>query len=60
MLIIFLIVTLIMIGVIVWVQEGQRRIPVQYGKRVRTMRGNRMMMVGGRAPTCRCASTRPA
>ena len=34
---------------IVWVQEGQRRIPVQYGKRVRTMRGNRMMMVGGQS-----------
>ncbi len=49
MLITFLIVTLIMIGVIVWVQEGQRRIPVQYGKRVRTMRGNRMMMVGGQS-----------
>ncbi len=49
MLIVFLIVTLIMIGVIVWVQEGQRRIPVQYGKRVRTMRGNRMMMVGGQS-----------
>jgi preprotein translocase subunit SecY len=31
------------------VQEGQRRIPVQYGKRVRTMRGNRMMMVGGQS-----------
>ena len=49
MLIMFVIVTLIMIGVIVWVQEGQRRIPVQYGKRVRTMRGNRMMMVGGQS-----------
>jgi len=49
MLITFLLVTLIMIGVIVWVQEGQRRIPVQYGKRVRTMRGNRMMMVGGQS-----------
>jgi preprotein translocase subunit SecY len=34
---------------IVWIQEGQRRIPVQYGKRVRTMRGNRMMMVGGQS-----------
>jgi preprotein translocase subunit SecY len=31
------------------VQEGQRRIPVQYGKRVRTMRGNRLMMVGGQS-----------
>ncbi len=49
MLLTFLVVTLIMIGVIVWVQEGQRRIPVQYGKRVRTMRGNRMMMVGGQS-----------
>jgi preprotein translocase subunit SecY len=49
MLITFLVVTLIMIVVIVWVQEGQRRIPVQYGKRVRTMRGNRMMMVGGQS-----------
>jgi len=49
MLIIFLIVTVIMVIVIVWVQEGQRRIPVQYGKRVRTMRGNRMMMVGGQS-----------
>jgi preprotein translocase subunit SecY len=49
MLLTFLIVTLVMITVIVWVQEGQRRIPVQYGKRVRTMRGNRMMMVGGQS-----------
>ena len=49
MLIIFLLITLITIGVIVWIQEGQRRIPVQYGKRVRTMRGNRMMMVGGQS-----------
>ncbi len=49
MLLVFLIVTVIMIIVIVWVQEGQRRIPVQYGKRVRTMRGNRMMMVGGQS-----------
>jgi preprotein translocase subunit SecY len=49
MMITFIVVTLIMIVVIVWVQEGQRRIPVQYGKRVRTMRGNRMMMVGGQS-----------
>ena len=49
MLVVFLIVTLLMIVVIVWVQEGQRRIPVQYGKRVRTMRGNRMMMYGGQS-----------
>jgi preprotein translocase subunit SecY len=31
------------------VQEAQRRIPVQYGKRVRAMRGNRLMMVGGQS-----------
>ena len=30
-------------------QEGQRRIPVQYGKRVRAMRGNRLMVVGGQS-----------
>ena len=45
----FVIVTIATIVLIVWVQEGQRRIPVQYGKRVRTMRGNRMMMVGGQS-----------
>ncbi len=49
LLIVFLIVTVATIILIVWVQEGQRRIPVQYGKRVRTMRGNRMMMVGGQS-----------
>ncbi len=48
-LLIFLIVTVITVAVIVLVQEGQRRIPVQYGKRVRTMRGNRMVMVGGQS-----------
>jgi preprotein translocase subunit SecY len=37
------------VAVIVLVQEGQRRIPVQYGKRVRAMRGNRMVMVGGQS-----------
>jgi len=45
----FVIVTILTIALIVWVHEGQRRIPVQYGKRVRTMRGNRMMMVGGQS-----------
>lgn len=45
----FTIITILTIALIVWVQEGQRRIPVQYGKRVRTMRGNRLMMVGGRS-----------
>jgi preprotein translocase subunit SecY len=37
------------VAVIVVVQEGQRRIPVQYGKRVRAMRGNRLMVVGGQS-----------
>ena len=49
LLILFIIITVCTIALIVWVQEGQRRIPVQYGKRVRTMRGNRMMMVGGQS-----------
>lgn len=48
-LLIFLIITILTIALIVWVHEGQRRIPVQYGKRVRTMRGNRMMMLGGQS-----------
>lgn len=46
---VFAIVTVLTILVIVLVQEGQRRIPVQYGKRVRVMRGNRLMMVGGQS-----------
>lgn len=37
-LILFLLVTLFTIVVIVFIQEGQRRIPVQYGKRVRGMK----------------------
>jgi preprotein translocase subunit SecY len=45
----FVLVTVLTVGVIVLVQEGQRRIPVQYGKRVRAMRGNRMVMVGGQS-----------
>jgi len=49
MLVIFAIITVLTVILIVWIQEGQRRIPVQYGKRVRTMRGNRMMMVGGQS-----------
>lgn len=49
LLVVFIIITIGTVGLIVWVQEGQRRIPVQYGKRVRTMRGNRMMMVGGQS-----------
>jgi preprotein translocase subunit SecY len=43
----FLVITVITVAAIVVVQEGQRRIPVQYGKRVRAMRGNRLMVVGG-------------
>lgn len=45
----FLLVTLVTILVIVVVLEGQRRILVQYGKRVRVMRGNRMMVAGGQS-----------
>ncbi len=48
-LIVFIIVTVLTTGIIVLVQEGQRRIPVQYGKRVRAMRGNRLMVVGGQS-----------
>ena len=46
-LIVFVIVTVITVVAIVVVQEGQRRIPVQYGRRVRAMRGRRLRMVGG-------------
>ena len=48
-LIVFLVVTVLTVAVIVVIQEGQRRIPVQYGKRVRAMRGNRLMVVGGQS-----------
>ncbi len=48
-LLIFLVVTILTVAVIVVVQEGQRRIPVQYGKRVRAIRGNRLMVVGGQS-----------
>ena len=46
---VFVLVTIITVAVIVFVQEGQRRIPVHYGKRVRAMRGNRLMVVGGQS-----------
>jgi preprotein translocase subunit SecY len=46
---VFIVVTILTVAVIVVVQEGQRRIPVQYGKRVRAMRGNRLMVVGGQS-----------
>lgn len=49
MMLLFVIITILTVALIVWVQEGQRRIPVQYGKRVRSTRGNRMMMVGGQS-----------
>jgi preprotein translocase subunit SecY len=45
----FVFVTLLTIVVIVYVQEGQRRIPVQYGKRVLAMRGARMRVAGGQS-----------
>lgn len=48
-LVVFLLVTVLTVAIIVIVQEGQRRIPVQYGKRVRAMRGNRLMVVGGQS-----------
>lgn len=46
---VFLAITVATVLLIVYVQEGQRRIPVRYGKRVRTMRGNRIMMAGGQS-----------
>ncbi|MGQ9553815.1 MAG: preprotein translocase subunit SecY [Anaerolineae bacterium] len=48
-LIVFLLLTVITVAVIVFVQEGERRIPVQYGRRVVAMRGNRLRVAGGQA-----------
>jgi len=48
-LIAFLIIMAITVAVIVIVQEGQRRIPVQYGKRVLAMRGSRLRVAGGQS-----------
>jgi preprotein translocase subunit SecY len=48
-LLVFVVVTVITVAVIVIVQEGQRRIPVQYGKRVLAMRGNRLRIAGGQS-----------
>jgi len=45
----FVIITIITVFVIVVVQEGQRRVPVQYGKRVLAMRGNRLRVAGGQS-----------
>ena len=49
MLILFILVTIVTMAVIVVVLEGQRRILVQYGKRVRVIRGNRLMVAGGQS-----------
>ena len=48
-LIAFLVIMAITVAVIVIVQEGQRRIPVQYGKRVLAMRGSRLRIAGGQS-----------
>ena len=45
----FAFVTVMTVAVIVLVQEGQRRIPVQYGKRVLGMRGGRLRVAGGQS-----------
>jgi preprotein translocase subunit SecY len=45
----FILVTVLMIVVIIYVQEGQRRIPVQYGRRVLAMRGSRLRVAGGQS-----------
>ena len=48
-LIMFLLITVITVAVIVFVQEGERRIPVQYGKRVVAVRGRRLQVRGGQS-----------
>ncbi|MHB0875902.1 MAG: preprotein translocase subunit SecY [Anaerolineae bacterium] len=48
-LILFVVITVITVAVIVFIQEGERRIPVQYGRRVVAMRGNRLRVTGGQA-----------
>jgi len=48
-LLLFLSITVITVAVIVFVQEGERRIPVQYGKRVVAMRGRRLQVRGGQS-----------
>jgi preprotein translocase subunit SecY len=45
----FVLVTILTILAIVYVQEGQRRIPVQYGRRVLAMRGSRLRVAGGQS-----------
>ncbi len=49
LLMLFVLVTVVTMLVIVIVLEGQRRILVQYGKRVRVMRGNRQVVTGGQS-----------
>jgi len=49
LLVTFLVITAITVLGIVVIQEGQRRIPVQYGKRVLAMRGNRLRVAGGQS-----------
>ncbi|GAB4402202.1 MAG: preprotein translocase subunit SecY [Anaerolineales bacterium] len=48
-LIAFVLITAITVAVIVVVQEGVRRIPVQYGRRVLAQRGNRLRVAGGQS-----------
>lgn len=48
-LVLFLVITVVTVAVIVFIQEGERRIPVQYGRRVVAMRGNRLRVTGGQA-----------
>lgn len=48
-LIAFVLITAITVSVIVVVQEGVRRIPVQYGRRVLAQRGNRLRVAGGQS-----------
>ena len=45
----FVVITIITVFVIVVVQEGERRIPVRYGRRVLAMRGNRLRIAGGQS-----------
>jgi len=49
LLVLLAIVMVITVAVIVMVQEGQRRIPVQYGRRVLAMRGDRLRVAGGQS-----------
>ncbi len=48
-LLVFVAVTVLTVAVIVYIQEGQRRIPVQYGRRVLAMRGGRLRVAGGQS-----------